>query len=157
VTFLRAHEKEKLLAKGVVEGQKGIDFIFEQARAGQTGVTVNQVVTVEQAQAQEMDLWAQAKGQVALGLVQVYQALGGGWQIRLAPQEGRAEALPPAAAKPAEMIQLPAVPSELFGVPAPAAGVAPPDRKPLPAIPEPVVAPAPIPVPDLKPDRKPLP
>jgi len=55
------------------------------------------------------------------------------------------------------MIQLPAVPSELFGVPAPAAGVAPPDRKPLPAIPEPVVAPAPIPVPDLKPDRKPLP
>jgi outer membrane protein TolC len=157
VTFLEAQQKEKVLAQGEVAAEKAVEIVIEQYRVGQKGVDFNRVATIEQALAQQQDLLAQSRGQIALGLVQTYQALGGGWQIRLAPQEGRAEALPPAAAKPAEMIQLPAVPSELFGVPAPAAGVAPPDRKPLPAIPEPVVAPAPIPVPDLKPDRKPLP
>ena len=32
-------------------------------------------------------LWAQARGQIALGLIQVYRALGGGWQIRLEGEE----------------------------------------------------------------------
>jgi hypothetical protein len=76
------------------------------------------------------DTLAQAQGEIATGLIQVYRALGGGWQIRLAPEEGRALVPPPAAAQPAETI-------------------------PAPAVPEPVAAP--VPAPNLKPDRKPLP
>ncbi|MGA2063826.1 MAG: TolC family protein [Thermoguttaceae bacterium] len=154
VTFLEAQQKEKVLAQGEVAAEKAVEIVIEQYRVGQKGVDFNRVATIEQALAQQQDLLAQSRGQIALGLVQTYQALGGGWQIRLAPQEGRAETLPPTAAKPAEMIPAPVAP-ELFGPPA--AGVAPPDRKAPPGIPEPVVAPAPVPVPDLKPDRKPLP
>jgi hypothetical protein len=70
----------------------------------------------------------------------------------MAPAEGQMAVPPPSAAKPAEMIQVPAVP-EAPGGAANAPKVL--DKKPLPQIPEPVVAP--VPVPDMKPDRKPLP
>ncbi|MCE9551751.1 MAG: transporter, partial [Planctomycetes bacterium] len=45
----------------------------------------------------QQDQWAQAQGQVAQGLIQVYRSLGGGWQIRLGPPAG-AVAAPDAAA-----------------------------------------------------------
>jgi hypothetical protein len=32
---------------------------------------------------QQEDTLAQAQGEIALGLIQIYRALGGGWQIRL--------------------------------------------------------------------------
>jgi hypothetical protein len=154
VAFLQQQEREKTLAEGTVAAEKAVNIVIEQYRVGQKGVDFNRVATIEQALAQQQQLLADARGQIALALVNVYQNLGGGWQIRLAPKEGRAEALPPAAAKPAKMIPAPEAP-ELFGPPA--EGVAPPDKKALPAIPEPVVAPAPTPVPNPKPDRKPLP
>ena len=34
---------------------------------------------------QQQNLLAQARGQIATGLIQVYRALGGGWQLRLDP------------------------------------------------------------------------
>jgi outer membrane protein TolC len=41
------------------------------------------VTQTQQLRVQELDLLAQAQGEIALGLIQVYRALGGGWQIRL--------------------------------------------------------------------------
>jgi NodT family efflux transporter outer membrane factor (OMF) lipoprotein len=152
VAFLQQQEREKTLAQGTVAAEKAVNIVIEQYRVGQKGVDFNRVATIEQALAQQQQLLADARGQIARALVQVYQNLGGGWQIRLAPQEGRAEALPPGATKPPQMIPAPEAP-ELFGPPA--ADVAPLDKKALPAIPEPVVAP--VPVPNPKPDRKPLP
>ena len=42
---------------------------------------------------QQQDLLAQARGDVALGLIQVYRALGGGWQIRIS--DSNANCQPP--------------------------------------------------------------
>jgi len=40
---------------------------------------------VAQTLVQQQDLQAQAHGQIALGLVQVYRALGGGWETPISP------------------------------------------------------------------------
>ena len=45
------------------------------------------------------DTLAQARGEIGLGLTQVYRALGGGWQIRLADCETTAP-LPPVVPAP---------------------------------------------------------
>ena len=41
--------------------------------------------TIETNLVPQQDLQAQARGQIALGLIQVYRALGGGWEYRLGP------------------------------------------------------------------------
>ena len=43
---------------------------------------VNRLYTLENTQLQEQDQLAVAQGDVALQLIAVYRALGGGWQIR---------------------------------------------------------------------------
>jgi hypothetical protein len=64
---------------------------------------------------------AQAEGEIALGLIQVYRALGGGWQIRCATKAGPATCasrpgailLPPVARvtlPPASTIEAPPLP-----------------------------------------------
>ena len=64
---------------------------------------------IEQSLVQQEDSWAQARGQIALGLIQVYRALGGGWQIRLPAEEGAAgtSAPPPNAAQTPEEVPPP--------------------------------------------------
>jgi len=62
----------------------------------------NRVALVEQNLVQQQDLLAQSRGEISLGLIDVYKALGGGWQIRCAPASVTA-GLPgggPAAATP---------------------------------------------------------
>ncbi len=51
-----------------------------QYKAGETNYTT--VVTSEQSQLSIEDALAQTKGNVALGLIAVYRALGGGWELR---------------------------------------------------------------------------
>jgi hypothetical protein len=57
------------------------------------------------------DVLAQAEGEIVTGLIQVYRALGGGWQIRLRgcneglPPPGVA---PPAWKQPPESVEAPA-------------------------------------------------
>jgi NodT family efflux transporter outer membrane factor (OMF) lipoprotein len=128
VTFLRANEREKKQKQSVDDEAKAARVAESQYDAGATDVTT--VTLLQQNLVGLEDTLAQAQGEIATGLIQVYRALGGGWQIRLAPEEGRALVPPPAAAQPAETI-------------------------PAPAVPEPVAAP--VPAPNLKPDRKPLP
>jgi hypothetical protein len=57
-------------------------------------VDFNRVVLIEQNLVQQQDLYAQAEGDIAQGLIEVYRALGGGWQIRLEESQGPV-ALPP--------------------------------------------------------------
>jgi len=44
---------------------------------------VNRLYTLENTKLQEQDNLAVAQGNVALNLISVYRALGGGWEIRL--------------------------------------------------------------------------
>lgn len=45
-------------------------------------VSFNTVITNLQSHVQQQDLLSQTQGNVATNLVQVYKALGGGWEIR---------------------------------------------------------------------------
>ena len=51
-----------------------------QYKAGETTYTT--VLTSEQSELAIEDSLAQTKGNVALGLISVYRALGGGWELR---------------------------------------------------------------------------
>jgi len=81
ITFLRAQERAKLLTESVVAADKAYQIVVSQYRVGT--VDFNRVATIEQNLVQQQDLQALARSQIAVGLIQVYRALGGGWQIRL--------------------------------------------------------------------------
>jgi NodT family efflux transporter outer membrane factor (OMF) lipoprotein len=81
----------------------------------------NQIFTAVNFQVTQQDIAAQAEGNIALNLILLYRALGGGWQIRLSDGPGRGivcSSAPPAAARPSA----PALP-EVRPPPPPAPGV----------------------------------
>lgn len=84
VTFLRAQERAKLLNESVIAAQSAVDIVVSQLQQG--AVDFNRYATIEQNMVTQQDLYAQARGQIAEGLITVYRALGGGWQIRLDDQ-----------------------------------------------------------------------
>jgi hypothetical protein len=51
------------------------------------------VFVAEQFLVQQQNAYAQAQGDIAPGLIQVYRALGGGWELRLAEQAAAAEGM----------------------------------------------------------------
>ena len=53
-----------------------------QYRAGLSGIDFNRYATIQQTLITQQDLWAQSRGQIDLGLIEVYRGLGGGWQIK---------------------------------------------------------------------------
>jgi NodT family efflux transporter outer membrane factor (OMF) lipoprotein len=80
VMFVKAHEEVTYLADGVLESEKALELGTAEYKAGK--VDVLRVVVLEQNLVQQDLLLTQARGDVALGLIQVFRALGGGWQIR---------------------------------------------------------------------------
>ena len=71
------------LVRAAAAARKSTELAIIQYKGGQTDYTT--VVSAEQNQLAVEDSLASNQGNVALGLVAVYRALGGGWQIR----EGR--------------------------------------------------------------------
>jgi NodT family efflux transporter outer membrane factor (OMF) lipoprotein len=114
VTFLRAQERARLLSESVVAAQSAVDIVVSQLQQG--AVDFNRYATIEQNMVTQQDSYAQARGQIADGLIAVYRALGGGWEIRLndqgdanqpaepttAPPEAQPAPDPPALESPAE-------------------------------------------------------
>jgi NodT family efflux transporter outer membrane factor (OMF) lipoprotein len=79
VTFLRAQERARLQAASVADLQKAVQIVLAQYREGTVDLTrVNQI---EQNLVLALDTLAQARGEIGLGLTQVYRALGGGWEL----------------------------------------------------------------------------
>jgi len=81
VTFLKAQERTKLQTASVDDAQKAVQLALAQYKAGTVDFT--RVTQVEQTLVQQQDTLMQALGEIATGLIRVYEALGGGWQIRL--------------------------------------------------------------------------
>ena len=81
VTFLRAQRRAELLDQSAAAAKTAVFAISEQLRVG--AIDFNQYAVIQQNLIQQQDLWARARGEIALGLIQVYRALGGGWEIRL--------------------------------------------------------------------------
>jgi NodT family efflux transporter outer membrane factor (OMF) lipoprotein len=123
VTFLRAQQRTRYQAASVNDAEKAVTIVLAQYKAGTIDFT--RVTQLEQALVQQQDVLTQAQGEIVTGLIQVYKALGGGWQIRLTGCE--ITALPP---------QSESIPE---GVPSPFMGNLPaPDSEPATIPPNPI-------------------
>jgi NodT family efflux transporter outer membrane factor (OMF) lipoprotein len=80
VAFLRSQQQAKFLAESVAAQEKAVKVALAQYKGGL--VDFNRVSLIEQNLVAQQTQLAQAQGGIALGLIQVYEALGGGWQIR---------------------------------------------------------------------------
>jgi NodT family efflux transporter outer membrane factor (OMF) lipoprotein len=80
VTFLRAQKRASDQDKAVNAEQSALKEAVAQYRGGL--VDFNRVVLIQERLVERQQVLAEAQGQIALGLIQVYRALGGGWQIR---------------------------------------------------------------------------
>jgi NodT family efflux transporter outer membrane factor (OMF) lipoprotein len=78
--FLRGKEKVAALTQAAASAARSAQLAFIQYREGQTDFTT--VIVAEQNQLSQEDSLAQTQGGVATSFVSLYQALGGGWEIR---------------------------------------------------------------------------
>jgi NodT family efflux transporter outer membrane factor (OMF) lipoprotein len=78
--FAKEQQVVTLLDRAAVAARRSTDLAIIQYKGGQTDYTT--VVTAEQSQLSVEDSLASNQGNVALGLIAVYRALGGGWQLR---------------------------------------------------------------------------
>jgi outer membrane protein TolC len=81
VVFLRSQERTQFQQKSVDDAVAAVNVALLQYKAGTTDFTT--VTQVQQIQVLQQDTLAQAQGEIVNGLITVYRALGGGWQIRL--------------------------------------------------------------------------
>ena len=93
VAFLRSQEEVQLLSDSVQAAKRSVDLSMIQYREGL--VDYQRVLDTQRFQTQEEDLLTSTAGDVALNLVAIYKALGGGWQIRegkdFVPEETKEE------------------------------------------------------------------
>jgi hypothetical protein len=69
-----------MLQRAATSARRSTTLALIQYKGGQTDYTT--VVSAEQNQLSIEDSLASNQGNVALGIISVYRALGGGWQIR---------------------------------------------------------------------------
>jgi outer membrane protein TolC len=68
-----------------------VDIALADFNAG--AIDFTPVFVAEQFLVQQQNQHSQAQGDIALGLISVYRALGGGWQLRLAEHPGHSDAV----------------------------------------------------------------
>jgi hypothetical protein len=83
--FLRSREQAEGLARSARAALSATKI--EETRFDQLQAIVNTLYTLENARLQAQDNLAVAQGNVALNLINVYRALGGGWEIRYEKEE----------------------------------------------------------------------
>jgi NodT family efflux transporter outer membrane factor (OMF) lipoprotein len=124
VTFLQAQQRTKHQAASVKAAEKAVKIALAQYKAGTVDFT--RVTQVEQTLVSQQDDLAQAQGQIVTGLIQVYKALGGGWQIReIGCDPHPADRAGPVPAPSGLAAEMPAVSRVRFGPPHTADGLAP--------------------------------
>jgi NodT family efflux transporter outer membrane factor (OMF) lipoprotein len=85
--FLRSQEQAADLARSVRAATAASDL--GRSQYFQTGKTdLNRLFTLETTRVQQQDNLAVAQGNIALNLINVYRALGGGWELRLRKVRG---------------------------------------------------------------------
>jgi outer membrane protein TolC len=94
VTFLRAQQRITAQSAAVKDSQEAVQIGLAQYKGGK--ILFTQVTQLEQTLVGQEDTFAQARNEAVAGLIQVYRALGGGWQVRLndCPEAGL-QAQPP--------------------------------------------------------------
>jgi NodT family efflux transporter outer membrane factor (OMF) lipoprotein len=107
VTFLQQQRRAKQLDEAYNAQSKALDIAKLRYMQGMGEASFTTYTVYEQNLLSTQDASAQARGQISQGLIAVYRALGGGWELRLGG-EGAAGPMPE---------RLPQVPAE--AVPAP--------------------------------------
>jgi NodT family efflux transporter outer membrane factor (OMF) lipoprotein len=79
--FLRSQEQAAALARSVKAARAAGELGLDQYKTGT--VPFNTVFNLETTLVQQQDNLAVAQGNIALELINVYRALGGGWELRL--------------------------------------------------------------------------
>jgi NodT family efflux transporter outer membrane factor (OMF) lipoprotein len=133
VTFLRAQLRTRDQAASVKDAERAVQIALAQYTQG--AIDLTRVTLLQQNLVTQQDTLAQAQGEIVTGLIQVYRALGGGWQIRLTGCEPGP--LPPTTAAP------------------PAEEAPPPERLPPPQRPPPPAKPGVRPVSTAEPPEAP--
>lgn len=151
VTFVKTHQEAVVLDASVVAAQEAVKIALAQYRGGM--VDFNRVALLETTLVTQQNLLAQARGQIATGLVSVYRGLGGGWEIRLQKVPDGPLLVagpPPVCGPPLDSLPKPALEPPpclpLVPAPAPSAGASPttpPSAPPSP--PQGALTPAPAP------------
>ena len=122
VAYLQSLEQARYLHDSAEAAAKSYSYLLKQFNEGaggtDTGAFINQLFTTINFQVTQQDQAAQAEGNIALNLILLYRALGGGWQIRLRdapyewPHSGANEFVlpgdqPPPPARPQEPLPAP--------------------------------------------------
>jgi NodT family efflux transporter outer membrane factor (OMF) lipoprotein len=84
--FLQSQEEARELTESVNATKRSVDQAMAQYQGGLTDF--NRVAVLQQQLVQRQEQLAQAQGEIAQGLIAVYRALGGGWQIRTTVARG---------------------------------------------------------------------
>jgi len=98
VGFLKAQERARLLGDSVNAAARTVEITHDQYREGVIDFTP--VFLFEGTLAEQQDQLALARGEIALNLVDLYRALGGGWEMRLQGDGGGQSTTQPAATRP---------------------------------------------------------
>jgi NodT family efflux transporter outer membrane factor (OMF) lipoprotein len=80
VAYIKSHEQLHSLELAAAASLRAVNIATIQYQEGSTDF--NTLVTTLVAKVQQQDLLSSSRGDVAVKLVRVYKALGGGWQIR---------------------------------------------------------------------------
>ncbi len=130
VAFLREQQRVKSL-------QRATDEIIRAFQIGlrlyeQGVIDYQRVLDALRVAVTQQDALAQSRGQVAINLVAVYKAMGGGWTMRCAGYAPGMDAGPTPADQPAPTPVLPNAATLPEGLPAPPGNPLPPGLPPMP-------------------------
>jgi outer membrane protein TolC len=137
VAFLKAQERAKYLESSVVAAARTVEITSDQFKQGVVDFTP--VFLFEGTLADQQDQLALAEGQIALNLVDLYRAVGGGWEMRLRKPTTMPTTRPttrPTTTRPSTI-----------GAAAAAAALMAPATGPAPAVAAPATRPAAVPGP----------
>jgi outer membrane protein TolC len=79
IGFLQYRVQARSQERSVRAGERSVELVMEQYRAGRADF--NRVFTTQSQLVTQLDQLAIARGNIALSLISVYRALGGGWQF----------------------------------------------------------------------------
>ena len=119
--FLRSQERAALLEKSVMHSKAAFELVNKDYQRG--AADFNRVALIQLNLVQQMDQQAQARGEIAQGLIRTYRALGGGWPVGAAPGASLEASAPPLTETkptapdpiPAELPELPPIPPQADG------------------------------------------
>jgi NodT family efflux transporter outer membrane factor (OMF) lipoprotein len=126
ILYLKAQEQTEFQIRSVDAAKKAVQLAVVQYRGGL--VDFNRVASLETNLVTQQNTLAQARGQIAAGLINVYRALGGGWQIRLNPPPLDTSGTQPVSPAPPKDQPIEPIPTPKPGAPNPAADAAVPWR-----------------------------